>query len=117
MTNSHEPIRALGCLCCAMAATLGFQTTRLSPDQYVDALRRASGQDERVLALFRLSPEPMTPSAVHAQLGASGYECPITSIRRSMSTLTRDGYLVKLWDASPGPWGMPEHKWRLRGAA
>lgn len=29
MTHDRETVRALGCLCCAMAATLGFKTTGL----------------------------------------------------------------------------------------
>lgn len=97
----------------ARKGPLYFETTPLTADQFRAALTRTQAQDERVLAVFRLTQSSMSPSAVHRALALNGYDCPITSVRRAIHTLTRDGYLVKLWESETGPWSMPEHKWAL----
>lgn len=94
-----------------------YVTTPLTVQERAEAIARAEAQDQRVLAVYRCSDRPLTPSEAHLQLEACGHHEPITSIRRAIHTLTKAGALVKLPDTERGPWGMPEHRWALRGAA
>lgn len=91
-----------------------FITTRLNPTQLGDAIARATGQDEEVVALFRLH-RTLTPSRCHAlYVAATGKgRVPLTSIRRSVSVLTRLRVLRKTDAVVEGPWGQPEHLWVL----
>lgn len=98
-------------------APVYYQTTPLTVQERAEAIARASAQDERVLAVYRCTDRPLTPSEAHHQLAACGHNEPVTSIRRAIHTLTKAGALVKLADTELGPWGMPEHRWALRGAA
>lgn len=82
---------------------------RLDLEKYA---RTAGTQNERVLALFEHYPRhAFAPSQVRQCV--FGGSVPITSVRRSINTLTADGKLEKLDELAPGPWGKPEHLWRL----
>lgn len=95
-----------------------YVTTPLTPDQFAGAMVRAENQDEAVMAVFRRHVgEALTPSRVHAITSAAGKRWPQTSVRRSISTLTKDGLLEKTGDTVAGPMGMPEHTWRLPARA
>lgn len=89
-----------------------FVTTRLSPLELGDAIARAEMQDEAVLALFRAN-VCLTPSACWKQYQAHGRNAPLTSIRRSITTLTTAGALMKSAAQLPGMFGSPEHVWVL----
>lgn len=94
-----------------------YETTRLSVRERAQAIAKAEAQDQRVLAVYRCSDRPLTPSEAHQQLEACGHREPIVSIRRAINTLTKAGALVKLSTTSVGPWGAKEHQWDLpRGA-
>lgn len=89
-----------------------FPTVPLSPEALAEAVLQAKEQDAAVLALFDAHPGPMPPSEVW-QLGqAHGRRWLLTSVRRSINTLTRAQVLVKLADTVPGLYGRPEHLWR-----
>lgn len=92
-------------------STIHFHDTLgLSPRQLVAASRVAKGQDAAVLDVFRAATGPLSPSEVHARLPGRAL---LTSVRRSISTLTKDGALEKLDRTVDGPYGMPEHLWAL----
>lgn len=94
-----------------------YATTPLTVQERAQVIARAEHQDERVLAVYRASDRPLTPSEAHQQLEACGHREPVTSIRRAINTLTKAGALVKLSQTERGPWGSLEHKWDLpRGA-
>jgi hypothetical protein len=71
----------------------------------------AMKQEEAVLALFRARRLPMSPSQVWRHYGAD--LTPLTSIRRAISNLTRDGLLEKMEVKVEGIYSHPEHLWRL----
>ena len=89
------------------------QTTALTPQQARDYERAASTQDAVVLEVFHASAGPLTPSQVWARCSREGRNWPLTSIRRAISNLTRDGALVKLDFVQNGPWGRPESMWQV----
>jgi hypothetical protein len=74
--------------------------------------KKAANQDDLVLAFFQRHRRKRgwTPSEVHS---AGAYTCTLTSTRRAISNLTRDGLLRKTEDKRIGPFGRPEHVWRL----
>jgi hypothetical protein len=77
---------------------------------------RASRQDARVLAVFRARPLwAWTPSQVHAFLCEETGPAPLlTSIRRSITNLTRRGLLAHHpEDRRMGPHGAKESTWTL----
>ena len=78
---------------------------------------KAMTQDERILKWFRLddaawSNGGLTPSYVHENFFS---EAPLTSVRRSINTLTKQGKLIKTDEQRVGPYGRPETVWRLAG--
>jgi len=61
-----------------------------------------------ILDCFKSAQEPLSPSMVHF---LTKLKCPITSIRRAMSDLSKDGKLVKLEQFTIGKFGKREHLW------
>ena len=75
---------------------------------------RARTQDQAVAALFRrYAPLSLSPSQAHKALCT---RAPLTSIRRAITNLTRDGVLVKTDQKSTGPYGNVECRWVLKDA-
>lgn len=71
-------------------------------------------QDVAVLQVYRAMRDPMTPSQAERrlkQLELIGKNTPLTSIRRSINTLTEEGKLRKTTSKVTGPYGRPEYKW------
>ena len=89
-----------------------YDTTRIPFPELVAAVRRAEFQDDAVLAVYRVH-MVLAPSRAQQILDASGARMLITSVRRSISTLTGAGALRKLDTTVPGPYGMAEHLWEL----
>lgn len=78
--------------------------------QLVQANVEAKRQDAVVLDVFRKAGRALTPSEVHALLPMPAL---LTSVRRAITNLTRDGKLVRLDMQRMGPWKRPEHVWAL----
>ena len=82
--------------------------------------KKAMSQDERILFVVEHSPEEwfgcrehgFTPSEINKIVMP---EAPLTSVRRSMNTLTKQGKLIKTDETRMGPYGRPETVWRLAG--
>ena len=68
-------------------------------------------QEEIILDCFKSAQEPLSPSMVHF---LTKLKCPITSIRRAMSDLTKSGSLTKTPKYTIGKFGKKEHLW-VRG--
>ena len=78
--------------------------------------RKAREQEERVLAFFRANQGAWSPSQVHQRVFSD--RVPLTSVRRAMTNLSdADRYptppLRKTEERVDGPFGRPEHLWRL----
>lgn len=93
-----------------------YQTTPLTDEQLIGAFILAECQDEMVMAIFRHRRRPMTPRQVWGICNDAGKDWELTSIRRSMTNLAKDGALVHWPDhARMGPKGRPETLWALPG--
>lgn len=71
----------------------------------------ARSQREIILLIFQKMNRALTPSEVLSCFPSPG--TPITSIRRAISNLTRDGYLKRLEIKRNGMYQTPEHYWKL----
>ncbi len=89
-----------------------FDTTRLPMAELDLAIQRAELQDDQVLAVFRALGS-LTPSQCLRYLEARGVRILITSVRRSISTLTGAGALYRTELRQRGPWGAMESVWAL----
>lgn len=89
-----------------------FDTTMLPMADLHGAIARAELQDDKVLAVYRAH-YAMTPSECLRRLEAVGVRILITSVRRSISTLTDAGALYRTNIKTRGPWGAMEGVWAL----
>lgn len=91
-----------------------YNTTNETGERLADYQHKAETQDEAILRVFRYAdkvhPKGLTPSEAHE---LAGLKSPITSIRRAITNLTKDGKLQKTDDKREGPFGRPEYVWRL----
>jgi len=85
-----------------------FDTTELQRVSLVNAVAAARNQNERVMAWFSVMYEG-TPSQARAALP----HAPITSVRRAITTLERNGQLRRTDRQQIGPYGRPEYVWAL----
>lgn len=93
--------------------TRGSRPTR---SERVHGERKAREQEALVVAFFRANPGAWSPSQVHERV--FGERVPLTSTRRAMTNLSdADRFLTpplrKTELRVDGPFGRPEHLWRL----
>lgn len=94
-------------------AKIFFETTHcFGKDELVARVERCGKQDGIILAEMRRANRAFSPSQLEYQLRNMGHHWPITSIRRSLTTLTARGLLVKLPTTIPGPYRDKEHQWQ-----
>jgi len=74
--------------------------------------QKAKSQDDAIYQYFVSTGKALSPSMVLNQLGLN---CPITSVRRAINTLTKDGKIVKTKETVIGMYGKRETLWILRG--
>lgn len=99
-----------------MTATLHGTYWQTTPMPSLDkAVKAAALQDAKVMQIFRDHSDRyggmLTPSQVWDIGGGSMWI--LTSVRRSISNLTKAGALVKTDYVQDGPYGRPESLWRL----
>lgn len=73
---------------------------------------QAETQEHKILELFLAERSELAPSEVCVRADLN--RAPLTSVRRAMTNLTRYGLLEKTAVKIDGPYGRPEHRWRLR---
>lgn len=89
-----------------------FNTISLSGHELVAARKDCFKQDERVLQILHDRGGKMTPFEVSAVYNSKYPEAPITSIRRSMTVLTKKGQLEMLDEMKQEKYGKPNHYWK-----
>lgn len=95
-----------------------YNTTKESGSNLEEFRAKATTQDKRVIAIFRAIGNNSTicPSGVFSVYDTLYAPAPITSIRRSITNLTKAGLLEKTREKREGPHGRPEYSWRLAAA-
>ena len=86
-------------------------TTDLKEKELINANKRANLQEQKILKFFEASQyNSYTPSEVWL---AFGQQWPLTSVRRSITNLTNEGYLIKLKEQRVGFYGEKNYCWKL----
>ena len=90
-----------------------YQTTPIHLVELQQRIEKAKKQDERVLLILTAKPYPLTAYQVWQTYQSWFNNCPITSIRRSLTNLSYSDKVVKCPEMGQGQYGMLTHKWRL----
>lgn len=88
-------------------------TTEAVDPQLKQYEQKAKSQEDKILAYFESHLDDyvlLSPTLVLRHIFNN--TVPITSVRRALSNLTRDGFL-QMSGKVMGPYGRPEHYWRL----
>jgi len=96
-----------------------FNTTNETGDLLAEYRSKSEHQDERVLKIFEGSGQaaalsPSMVSSLYDRLYSGS--TPLTSIRRSITCLTKEGKLEKTSEKRPGLFRRPEFLWKLASA-
>jgi hypothetical protein len=101
-----------------------YNTTNLAGGALKKAKNKTLTQKERVLSIFQfrkladlkigLNRGLLSPSQCWKIYQLEYGRTPITSIRRSITDLTNDGYLEKTGFKSLGEFGRPEYNWQIK---
>jgi hypothetical protein len=90
-----------------------FDTTSLPASELAQATSVASRQDDIIYDIFRRRIGPFSPSHILTICQLQGRKWPITSVRRSMTNLTKRGLIRRTDEKVVGPYARPEYCWSL----
>tara|TARA_R110002020_G_scaffold221997_2_gene430306 strand:- start:5309 stop:5584 length:276 start_codon:yes stop_codon:yes gene_type:complete len=88
-----------------------YNTTNLKGDELKTSHKKTISQEQKILEIFKNHQIPLSPTDIFSNFFK---KTPLTSIRRALSNLTRDGKLEKISKKKIGSYGKPEHCWRLK---
>ncbi len=91
------------------------QTASIQEELHALYEGKAKRQDEIVLLILKNNwPASLSPTQVHEIYAAMGHPvCPVTSIRRAMSNLSKDNLAYKTEVTVKGQFGRAEHTWKF----
>lgn len=90
-----------------------YNTTKLSGKELETATGQAKAQDFKVLDFFKDNPGKLfTPDEVHYKVFSP--RTPVTSVRRSITNLTKQDLLEKVSVKRMGKYGKATHTWKLK---
>lgn len=97
-----------------MQTTLSFHnTTNLRGQQLQDSIQTAERQDEVIERIFIQAATALSPSKVHSYCEMKGYNYLLTSVRRTINTLTNEGKIAHTGLTVISPYGRPEGLWKI----
>ena len=88
-----------------------FNTINLKGFQLDKAIKTVETQNDRVHQILLQTKAKLTPPQVHEIYCELYPDCPLTSIRRSLTTLTNNNRIIMLGDMVEGLYGKPNHQW------
>lgn len=88
-----------------------YNTTGLIGTQLQTSVTTVANQNAVILEIFQQSNMELTPSEVLTYCEIKGFKYLITSVRRTINTLTNVGELIHTASAKMGPNGKPEGLW------
>jgi len=87
--------------------------TQLQIEEYKQMLVKTEKQEKVVKMLANeFTNKTFSPSMMHSMMERHGRKVPITSVRRAISDLTREGVLKKTDKQRIGYYGKREYMWR-----
>ena len=91
-----------------------FNTTN-EAEKLPEYNQKAQTQNERVLKILTEAKTHLTPAEVWARYCKYyNSKTPITSIRRALTTLTKNGRLEMVYIKKIGLFGKPNYQWRIK---
>ena len=87
-----------------------YNTIEETGEELATSQKKAQTQQDVIYQYFLTCGRPLSPSMVLDELRLN---CPITSVRRAMTNLTKEGKIAKIQEYVEGSYGKPEHLWRL----
>ncbi len=92
-----------------------YNTINLTGEDLKMENAKAKAQGDLILAIFKANPSRLfSPSQLHHVFNKRYFlHPPITSIRRALTNLTKDGILEKTDNKIKGEYHLPEHTWKL----
>jgi hypothetical protein len=93
-----------------------YNTNRLRGGELKNAIDAARSQQEKIKVYFQAHPERLYAPHQIRNLLFDDYNTPLTSIRRAMTNLETEGYLVKTSRMIKGDYGKPVHCWKCNNA-
>jgi|TARA_R100001594_G_scaffold117968_1_gene153222 precorrin-3B methylase len=94
-----------------------YNTNNESGEELIESRSKAKTQDDIILDIFNTwrQSDGLTPSEIEEILiHHHDKNWPLTSIRRSISTLTNSGKLTKTNELRGGKYNKNEHIWRFK---
>jgi len=88
-----------------------FNTTNLSGETLVKEKKNAQTQEEIIMDIYKRFDLPYTPCQIQSNWMENA---PLTSVRRAITSLEKQGKLIKLDTMVEGIYGKPVHLWRAR---
>jgi hypothetical protein len=89
-----------------------YNTTHETGTDLMLSHQKVKSQDDAIYQYFVSTGKPLSPSMVLNELGLN---CPITSVRRAMCNLTKEGKIFKTKQTRIGMYGKKESLWVLKG--
>jgi hypothetical protein len=89
-----------------------FFNTNQTPEAVLPERRKAAITQQDIILEIYQRMKKATPSRIHG-IYQNYRKAPITSIRRAITNLTSEGHLIKTKETAPGPYGQPEHFYKL----
>jgi hypothetical protein len=93
-----------------------YNTTQENQAQLTIYDDMAKKQEDVILNIYRKR-IPMSPSIVHGITTHLGHEWPLTSVRRAITNLTKQGMLSRTEEKQVGIYNRPEFKWVVNYSA
>jgi hypothetical protein len=91
-----------------------YNTTNQGGKDLKEFKSKALNQNDKIIEFFSMNKRSsFSPSFIWTI--CFNQSCPLTSVRRSISTLTKKGFLIKTKIQDKGIYGRPEFKWRING--
>lgn len=94
-----------------------YNTTNLKGDELKTSQKRTVSQEQKILEIFKDRKIDLSPTDVYKIFAFYFKNVPLTSIRRALSNLTKDGKLKKTSKKRLGMYGKHEHCWKLAGCS
>ena len=89
-----------------------YNTTHLTGFELKESRRKANTQEDRILTFFEKNADKaFSPEDI--QIYCMMANRPLTSVRRAITNLTKEGYLRKTSHMKPGNYGKPVHTWEF----
>ena len=91
-----------------------YNTIGLKDNPLKEATKKAERQEDRVLEIFKATGIAMTPEDIERRYNDIFPPAPLTSFRRAITNLTKQGLLVKCEEMTEGKYGKPVHYWKIK---